>query len=491
MNRTTEHNATQRESGFVLVAMFALILALLGTGAAFMQWATDETYQGERAFAGMQAYYCAQTGLIERGLTWFSQQQEGLLPSAGVTLSGGTVPDVGTYGSVTVAPVFGATGEGDNFSFSNIFSITSVGKVKIPWEGNEYIEVERKAVMYVQVRSYVDYMYLTDKETSLTFPGDIIRFFGRDTLWGRTHSNDWIATQNVGGLPVAYDIVSTAKPGFRSGSPNPAFRFLGGDPIFNHPIVLLPELANPLRECSMTQHFEQFGEEWRLSLRGRTGYLYHWPEGTEFDSVAATRLTINLSPAASVFVHGRLEIEGAVEPDGCRLTVGCSEDIWLIDNVMIIGTNPANGTLPAGATSIIGIVGEQWIYIDNTTANGRENCTNGDHTNTNHARCHIILTCALVALGESFQFHQMNDVFDPYIGPNPDERGNIVMTGSITQRWRGYVHRSNNGGTGYNKIYHLSLTAARVYQLALVTPGIKPFKAPSRNVIREHPNLRM
>lgn len=436
-----------------MVAMFALVLALLGTGIAFMQWATDETYQGEHAYAAMQAYYCAQSGVIEKGLTWFSQQQEGLLPSSSITLGGASVADVGRYDNVTIEPVFAGTGGGDNFSFSKNYRISAVGEVEVPWQKDDVHKVVRKAVLYVQVRSFVDYMYLTDKETSLTFEGDIIRFFGRDTLWGRTHSNDWIATQNVGGLPVAYDIVSTAKVGFRPGSPNPAFRFLGGDPVFNHPIVLLPELAGPLRDDPLTQHFEQDGEEWRCRLRGRNALLYHWPEGTDFDSLEASSISIPLSPAACIFVHGRLEIEGAIEPEGCKVTIGCSENIWLIDDVKISGTNVVTGDLPAGATSMIGIVGEKWVYIDNTIANGREDC-GGNHNVTNQAGCHIVLTCAIVVLGQSFQFHQMNDVFDPYVGPSPDERGNIVMTGSITQRWRGYVHRSNHGGTGYNKVYH-------------------------------------
>jgi len=142
-------------------------------------------------------------------------------------------------------------------------------------------------------------------------------------------------------------------------------------------------------------------------------------------------------------------MRGIMNATGCRITIGCDSDIRLIDDVMLEGTNRVNGTLPDDATSIIGIVGEQWIYIGNTWENGRANRTGTPPNNRD-----IVLTAAIVALNGSFQLEQMNDVGDPYIGPNPDERGNIVMTGSITQFRRGYVHRSNNGGTGYNKVYH-------------------------------------
>ncbi len=37
---------------------------------------------------------------------------------------------------------------------------------------------------------------------------------------------------------------------------------------------------------------------------------------------------------------------------------------------------------------------------------------------------------------------------------SPDERGDIHLWGAVTQRRRGYVHRSNHNGTGYGKDYH-------------------------------------
>ncbi len=453
MNRTTHSIATRCDRGFILVAMMALVAALLGTGLAFMQWATDENLQGKHAQAGMQAFYVAQSGVIEKGLSWMLAQQAGLLPRTIITLGDGVVQNVGNYRNVTVSPVFGSVDDNSNFSFNEQYRITAVGEVEVPWDEHGDKLVRRKAVLYVQVRSFVDYMYLTNIETSATFPGDIIRFFGDDTLWGRTHSNDWIATQNAhGGIPVFYDIVSTTKPNFRAGSPNPAGHFLGGPPLFNQPEVKLPELAEPIRNGAGGNFLHVEGHEWYCSVSGTHAKFYHWPEGTELDTLQAAFVDINCSPSACVFVDGRMEIRGVLARNGCKLTIGCSGVIRLIDNLMLEGTDVVHGALQPNSTSMMGLVGEDWIFIGNTLKNGREGC-GGQYSN--YDRCHIVLTAAIVSLRGSFQLEQMNDVFDPYISPvAPDERGNIVLVGSITQWQRGYVHRSNLGGTGYDKVYH-------------------------------------
>ena len=60
----------------------------------------------------------------------------------------------------------------------------------------------------------------------------------------------------------------------------------------------------------------------------------------------------------------------------------------------------------------------------------------------------------MVALGESFTFEHQNDDWEAYQGPTPDERGIIHLVGAVTQKRRGYVHRSNHNSTGYGKEYH-------------------------------------
>jgi len=298
-----------------------------------------------------------------------------------------------------------------------------------------------------------NFFWLTQFETSQQFPGDISRFFGRDTLWGPVHSNDWIATQNVGGLPTSYVRVTTSKPNFRAGSPNPAMHFLGGAPVFNAREIPFPASLIYLRQTAQAQN--QFliveGHEWYGSVNGDQVRFYHYPEGTARDTTTDEFVDLALNSFRTViFVDGRLDLRGVLAVQGCQLLLGCSQDIRLVDNLMIEGTNTTNGSLPAGVTSRIAIASEHNIVVANTWENGRENKTGTPPNNRD-----IVVTGYIFAIGGSFQFEQMNDVNDPYISPtNPDERGNLVMTGGITQYYRGYVHRSNRGGTGYNKVYH-------------------------------------
>ncbi|MCB9357397.1 MAG: T9SS type A sorting domain-containing protein [Calditrichaeota bacterium] len=294
-----------------------------------------------------------------------------------------------------------------------------------------------------------NYFWLTNFETSSAFPGDLQRFFGRDTLWGPVHSNDYIATQNVGGLPVVMDALSTSKPSFRPGSPNPAFIFRDGPPQFNVGEIAIPRTLTHWRELATEQnHFFNIpGHVWYASISNDVLALYSWPEGTEFDSTTANLETVAFGVQRTVvFVDGKLDLRGAIAPEGVELMLGASENIRLVGDVKIIGTDETSGELPEGATSRVAIASEQAVLIANTWENGRENRAQG---------ADIVITALLYALNDVFQIEQMNDIGDDYVCTcTPDERGTIVLTGGITQNYRGYVHRSNRGGTGYAKRYH-------------------------------------
>lgn len=292
----------------------------------------------------------------------------------------------------------------------------------------------------------INFMWLTNWETSATFPGDVVRFFGRDTLWGPVHSNDWIATQNVGGLPVFYGSVSTTKPSFRAGSPNPAGWFFGGAPQFNAPPVRFPETLEYIREAAIESNtfMSIDGQEWYASIRGDSLVCYYWPEGTMLDTAYHSFITLDLEHISHVFFDGKVDVRGELNADDIMLVIGCNHDIRIVDNVIIEGTDPTTGLLPDGATSAICLASERWVVVGNTWENGRENRAQG---------ADVVVTALIFALRGSFQIEQMNDVLDPYISPvTPDERGNLVVNGGITQFRRGYLHRSNRGGTGYNRI---------------------------------------
>jgi hypothetical protein len=311
--------------------------------------------------------------------------------------------------------------------------------------------VSRKAVLYLQARSFADYMYLSDLETTVN--NEIIKFWTGDTLWGRTHSNDQIWIRDS---PVFYDLVSTGASDFgRAPGYNP--QFLGPDPAFNAAYVKIPYVAEILRNGAMSQgwFFDQAGHEYFADCRGPFVRMWHWEEGIPFDSTEAEYTDIQLNDSTCVFVDRPLQMKGIV--DG-SLTIGSSEHIYLIDNIKYACcSNPTCRVLPDDCNDYLGIVSENNVIIANTPANGRNHSNGLGNGQTNPNYTDIIITAAIVALDSldgSFTFAQQNDIGDPYEGPTPDDRGDIHLMGSVTQRRRGYVHRSNHGSTGYLKDYH-------------------------------------
>jgi hypothetical protein len=457
MNGKPELQPPRDERGFATVAVMALIVVLLATSAAFMRWSVDESLQSAQSAAAMQAYYLAQMGIVERGFMWLRTQPAGQLPLGDTPLPGRQVPGFGSYGTVSVHRLEG-TQEGDFWAVQTRFRISAVGTVKIPYYHNGRAgtkDVDRMAVLYVEVRNFVDYMYLTDCE--ITSFGDRIKFWNGDTLQGRVHSNSQIAIMQS---PVFYEEVSTTECDFwRGASYNP--QFLGPDPLFRAGKVLIPNQAEKLRAGAGAQGnwYDYPGETVRAIFRGASVDLYHYPTGTLFDSTQYHPATLPLNYAGvCIFVDGPLEIKGTVLG---KVTIGSSDVLRLLDNIKygegLAGT-PEGWFIPDGQLrtnqNVLGIVSEKEVKIANTRENGRENSAGLGNSQRNPAVTNIVITAAIVALGESFTFENQNDPDSGYVyDQSPDDRGQIFLFGSVTQMRRGYVHRSNNSSTGYLKQY--------------------------------------
>lgn len=300
-----------------------------------------------------------------------------------------------------------------------------------------------------QLLAMENYFWLTDFEHTERFPDDVMRFWGYDTLWGPTRSNDWIATQNVRGIPVSYSTVQTSQANFRTGSPNPAMQFLENQPVFSVPPIVFPESLTWLREAAKQQHnFLSVPEYlWYGSIRGDAIWLYYARidnigEPPEIDTTDAA-IVIDLADYSKViFINGTLLLRGVLDAQGCQLLLGCSRNIRLIDNLMLAGTDVSTGRLPENATSRIAIASEANVTIADTWENGRENRERG---------ADIVITALVYALGGGLEIEHQNDVGDSMAISYPDERGYLYLNGGVTQKFRGYVHRSNRGGTGYLK----------------------------------------
>jgi len=290
------------DRGHVVLMTFAVVLFIIGTGLAFLKWSADEGYEAHHQEAAVKAYYLAQMGIVEQGFLYLRGREAANLPTGLVTLYPHVVPGIGSYDKVYVQRLYG-TSAGDIFTSSWHYEIGATGVVAFDDGRGNRREVQRSATLIVQLRSFADYMYLTDHE--LTIFNDRIKFWHGDTLWGRTHSNDQIAIMQD---PVFYDVVSTSASDFWRGiGYNP--QFLGPAPVFNAKKVEVPDHANNLRQGAMGQGFffqPTLSQQMRAVFSDSGVTLYTWELGTPFtDSNRVTIPTLYI-PASSAIARSKL-----------------------------------------------------------------------------------------------------------------------------------------------------------------------------------------
>ena len=92
----------QYDDGNVLIMSVVIAALLFATALGYMKWAADERWDTAYEEATVQAYFLAQTGLIERGYMYLRTRKPSELPTATV------------YSS---------------FPFTSIFSVASVTRL--------------------------------------------------------------------------------------------------------------------------------------------------------------------------------------------------------------------------------------------------------------------------------------------------------------------------------------------------------------------------
>lgn len=155
-------------------------------------------------------------------------------------------------------------------------------------------------------------------------------------------------------------------------------------------------------------------------------------------------------------------------------------DIWIVDDIMK-ADSPPDGDLsdiqPSEectfiSPNILGMVSYGNIIIANTKENGARN------SNAVGGNPDVIIHAAMVAYNESFVTHYwqntVSGIYAQYSQPpygdsrgvgkfgtsgTQDDRGEIILWGSVVQKFRGYVVRNNpgpypTGNIGYEKDYH-------------------------------------
>jgi len=455
----------KEEGSFPMLAII-MIGMLIFTGLAFMKWGADEGWEAMVEKARLQAYYAAHAGIMDIGFDRLSHLDPSTVPpQIPLPLGGETVTDakgvpVATVENVWIKRSPNTLGEG--LADASFLDVWAVGRVDFEdYQGND-VSVRDSLSLTVKSLSVSNFLYLTNLETTVF--GEVIKFWSPDTLEGWVHSNDTIAIMQS---PVFYDHVTTTAPIFWQGPGyNPIF--VNYPPTFEYREIVLPEEATEIRNAASSSGLffdDNFGQlAHRLVFYDQRGWvLYFWPMGEPFqDTVRASGPPPTWQ---AIFVDGYLELQGVVRG---QVTVGAKGNpailgkncIRLMDDIRYWFADPVNGSFndtTGGFTDILGIVSEGNITIGDTWANGRQNQVQGSS---------IIITAAMVALGESFSFEDQNepDGVSPWefwtsdytcpIPPNSDERGDIFLWGGVTQYRRGYVHRSNHNGTGYDKEYH-------------------------------------
>ncbi|MBM3328781.1 MAG: hypothetical protein FJY67_04795 [Calditrichaeota bacterium] len=461
-------NVSGNDDGNILIMSVVITALLVATGLGYMQWASSEKWDSEYEQATIQAYFLAQHGLIDKGLEYLRTRQPTDLPQGTVLLPPPPpVRGVGRVHGVKVRRVV-SLGDGNVFQRADTYDIYATGRVEFkgqnkrtffqPWRraSNDYAVVDRTATLRARLRSFANYMYLTNLEA--TGYNEIIWFWTGDTLWGRTHSNDFIGLKYS---PIFYGPISTSQDRFLYY--NPQNIYFAYPPQFGVPKVNFPTTANTLRAGANPFIADANGRmmTW-IKMRGERGIdIYQYPLG----SAPRESLLMHLAiiPWGAIFVDGQVELEGTVVG---KMSIGSSGNMWLLDDIKYAGSNPRTGFFgdetpnEAGMQHMLGLVSEGNIIIKNNWKNGKENGVQVQPGN--YDRHSIAINAGMVALGQritypnrsGFTFEWQNDDWELYQGPTPDERGWIFLKGAVTMWRRGYVHRSNHIGTGYLKAYH-------------------------------------
>ncbi len=300
------------------------------------------------------------------------------------------------------------------------------------------------------------YAYLTDIET--TRNNEIIWFWGSDSFEGPFRSNDLI-----GFRPLNVDTFYFNGP-FYSRYPKEAV--FGGDwPDYQSPVLIGgPFYFNclPYRYPESYSHLQDDADltieggryMTRIQFADTNGVnIFRYPRGNsppplwEEDSL---QYNLDLDTVDVIYVDGECEVYGVMQG---RLTVYSERNMWLMDNVRYAGSDERTGDFNEEyMRHMLALVSQKNIIIKDTYWNGREDGFT-QFSPYRADRHSIVINGSLIALDESFTFEHQNDRWEPYQGPTPDERGIIHFKGSLAQKRRGYVHRSNHIGTGYGKRY--------------------------------------
>ncbi len=330
-----------------------------------------------------------------------------------------------------------------------------------------------------QYTRFTDYAYISG--TEITLDGDTLGWTG-SAFYGPFHFNSVFKADAA----IFTDPVFCAQPRFNVGG-----QYLGGL-TFNADSIAFSDSLHALRELADWSglFYSNHRGSWqtRIKLVGTRAYLEQWEMGAPYDSCSlVNHESIWCGSGTSIFVEGELQVlsprRNSPSING-QVSIGCSGNMTLMNDIIIDPYTNENFpfVIPDITYSRLALLSEQNILIGNTSANGRGN---GFHEgNGSHDRAHVVITAALVTLGQ-LTIENQNNPDDAYIWCDPngahpdqtDERGTIFLRGSLAQQQRGQLHNSNCGGTGYNLDFYYD------ERLAVYPPNGIPSISPEEDQI--------
>ncbi len=457
--------------GYSLGFAVPMAMLLLFSSLAYLKWQVYSQETAQHQVAVTQAYYVAQAAVISKPLAFMRNQRPGFNPTADIPFADGDIPGMGKYLRPLISYVTQAGFQEGQLYQRRDYVLSATGIVDYKNFKGQTVEVRRRSQMLVRKKEFSQFFYFTDQEQ--TRFNEFIWFFSGDSVYSPVHSNS-----DIGVHPGAYfgSLVTTAGRIFSpqgstfAGRPAPGY--------FEHvkPIPI-PVKADLLRSSAAT------GGNWLNTSNQQYvyGLWFHGNQATEWRWRTGTpnppyldmnhtegELAWGTSGEHAIFCDGELWISGSMHG---HVGVGASGNLRLYDNITY--SEGAAALYPYHVTLLMDDMAtliseaaepgqrreDPWtgILIANTPANGREGGRDAAPAGLNgQYRRDIAIHGQLFALNSSFTFEQQNDTWDPYQAPQNltnDERGYIYLTGAVCQHRRGYVHRSNHGGTGYLKSY--------------------------------------
>ncbi|MDX6649452.1 MAG: hypothetical protein QOJ97_1403 [Solirubrobacteraceae bacterium] len=321
---------------------------------------------------------------------------------------------------------------------------------------------KRSIIATFRRRSFIDYIYFTDFETSdpVTY-GDAstiawasancakwnrqgrsssctrIQFANDDVVAGPFHTNDDILTC---GAPTfgrsAADVVevSAPDPGYRTNCGSVTPNFVGTWTTAAPTLTLPPSNAtlNSLAGARFTGTTKIVLNGANMTVTGPTGAV---------STVAIPANGIVYVQSGSCGSSGYNIAQSYTTPTGCG-------DAWVRGStsrsVTIAADNDVivNGDITRSGDVLVGLIANNFVRIYHpVTGNDGQSCTNGGQTMQN-----VTVEAAILALQHSF-------IVDNYYCGG--RLGTLTVNGAIAQKFRGPVGTSGGGGgTGYTKSYN-------------------------------------